>query len=877
MATDGCLSADIRLDEMQKSGMHQAVEKRARTGSSSSDPLARQAAEQRLAENPFFVSESDIALLHPEVVFCLSSREYGLRVHIKYGSKAKKYLEQISGVHYLKSEKSYFFPVGALNPLLAVLRDRKISFAVEEKTGKRLAETAVLRAGLLERPNTGTGQQLRACLLVPYLEQLCDSYGTVGESREVKFCLRGYTTSQLRDCFPQISSYAAKKQCAAGMSERELLQLLYHVQQSTTQVWMTNEVHAYLSSRAPSFGKAIEESAECFDDELLAVAMPALCWACDAENRGGLLVERSVYEKIVERSEGNLFEGISPARFSCQEQSLFLPVRDSKLLEFQSAAESFLASNGYSQPVRSRRFAGLHADLLRRRELLQRQMHFQEMKDNALPEVDPQLAERLFPHQRVAVSWLLENPRAFLGDDMGLGKTLSVLAGFKTLHSQGALDFLLVVCPNSLARNWQREAETWIAGTKLVRLPATKGKRTTFLHKLEKLEPDWIPGLVVNYETFRLDDVFPVLQSVCRTRRTMLCVDESQRTKNSRSKIFSALTQVAPLCERRVLLSGTPTPKDVSDIWAQILLLDDGTRFGGNYYRWLERVAELGTKWSEFEVKRYRPEAVEETILRVRELLLRRRKEEVVDLPEKIFSVRDVVLHGDQKKRYEEVRKDLLLRITTATGETYIREIDNILEEFLRAVQVSSNPRLVDENWKGEPAKFLELDEIVDEIVREQEGKLVVWTNYRRNVAELVERYAELGAAGFSGETPTAERERLIQEFQSDKRSSIRILVAIPAAGGVGITLTRAQTAVYLDKTWNAEHWLQSVDRIHRIGQTGTVNIISLHGCLVDDIIYKNLKKKQRMQARLLGDGRHVDEPLHPSRQELLGAVERRE
>jgi SNF2 family DNA or RNA helicase len=208
------------------------------------------------------------------------------------------------------------------------------------------------------------------------------------------------------------------------------------------------------------------------------------------------------------------------------------------------------------------------------------------------------------------------------------------------------------------------------------------------------------------------------------------------------------------------------------------------------------------------------------------------------------------------------------------SGEQFVREITNILEEYLRAVQVSSNPRLIDPQWKGEPAKFLELDEIVREIVHEQGQKIVVWTNYLGNVAELCERYKTYGTAPFSGEVSAAEREKTVRAFQES--DTPRILVAVPAAGGVGITLTAAQTAVYVDKTWNAEHWMQSVDRIHRIGQRGTVNVISLLGCKVDEIIHWNLRRKEQGQARVLGDYEAPGEALRGriTREELLEALE---
>ena len=193
-----------------------------------------------------------------------------------------------------------------------------------------------------------------------------------------------------------------------------------------------------------------------------------------------------------------------------------------------------------------------------------------------------------------------------------------------------------------------------------------------------------------------------------------------------------------------------------------------------------------------------------------------------------------------------------------------------MLEEFLRAVQVASNPRLIDPNFKSEPAKFLELDQIVSDVVDQNDRKLVIWTNYLKNVYELIERYSKFGALPLSGKVSGDERAETIEKFQ-DLASEQKILIAVPGAGGVGITLTAAQTAVYLDKTWNGEHWMQSVDRLHRIGQTGTVQVISLHASKVDEAISWSLYHKQKRQAKLLGD--LPIEELRPSREELLRAL----
>jgi SNF2 family DNA or RNA helicase len=158
--------------------------------------------------------------------------------------------------------------------------------------------------------------------------------------------------------------------------------------------------------------------------------------------------------------------------------------------------------------------------------------------------------------------------------------------------------------------------------------------------------------------------------------------------------------------------------------------------------------------------------------------------------------------------------------------------------------------------------------------VHEQGQKIVVWSNYLVNIRELCERYKVYGAAPFSGEVSADERERTVRAFQEG--DELKVLVAVPAAGGVGITLTAAQTAVYIDKTWNAEHWMQSVDRIHRIGQRGTVNIISLLGSKVDEIIHWNLRRKEQGQAKVLGDYQTPSEQSHLglTREELLAALD---
>lgn len=809
--------------------------------------------------SPFFVPEDVVTRIEPDIVFRLSRDGNALRSFPKYRSKAARLLRTVAGVHYIKAERCFFFPTEAIAAFLETLREENISFAVTETTGMRLKESAQLRLEILSGVKLGTAAELRHALLGPYLR-------LVENSERKIFALDVFTTDQLRACFPTTKAYQAKRRIARGFDTRILSDVMFNASLDGLKLWLTQEVKEQLDSIESHFLQEIENLNANFEDSLVGIACPRYCWIYQQNKQHGLLIEEATSNKLKQHSD--CLKDASFSAYPLHPTHLLFNVADSRLLGFfEKTQRSIEEMFSEIAPV-SENFQ-LHLDKLTKRKfLLDRQARFHQLQDEAIELQNRELERRLYPHQRVAAKWLSTTAVGFLGDDMGLGKTLSVLVSFEKLRALRKANFLLVVCPNSLVENWRREVNQWLPKLKLQAFPQNKRDRLSCLKNGHLPKSD---GLIINYEALRLKYVFPELKKLLKNLDVMLCVDESQRIKNPNSKTFAALQELAPICSRRVLLSGTPTPKDISDIWAQMMILDQGMRFGRDYYKWLETVAELGTTWSRVAIKKFFPEAVRETTARVHEVLLRRKKEDVLNLPEKTFSVRDIPLTGEQLRRFEEIRKELLIRITSTDGSVFYKEITNILEEYLRAVQVASNPKLVDENWSGEPAKFLELDAIVDEVVSENNQKVVIWTNYLGNVSDLCARYENLGTSGFTGRLSREERQASLEEFQ-DKESKLRVLIAIPAAGGVGITLTAAQTAVYLDKTWNAEHWLQSIDRLHRIGQSGTVNIISLNSTKVDALISASLRKKERLQAELLGDESSIGDTF-PSREELLVAV----
>lgn len=805
----------------------------------------RKQAIESYKNNPLSVPGHYTRFLDLDVLFHLSKDQTHIRASAGLRSKAGVYLLKSKSCLLQKKQSSFVVVTEKFPKLITELRDKKFRLAVEEQLSSRLKESAELRKKILNNKTKAKFEDLTKALLVPVVEY---------DYERSVFLVKSDVDPYLIYLFPDEKTYTAAKKCSLNMNIKDLLRILSKKSQLNFPIYLTANVYSELARQGFSQdGKSVQKKISVISESGSAN------WICLEDGRAGLLLDSSAKSaNLIETSQVQQIEG----------KTFFIEPLFRLLAFYKKYKAKFKAAE-------SPEFKDLISELENRQVQIEENQKFKKTKNLKLPAEffsSPDLSKKLFAHQKIAVSWLKDREYSFLGDDMGLGKTLSVLACIDLLLKDKQIEFSLIVCPNSLTRNWINESTNFLPDRKFVLLPDGQKERARLFRQLES-EIVTCDALVVNYEKLRAADIQQGLSSFIKNKKSLLCFDESQKVKNPKSVTFQSLRKISSLFSRRIALSGTPAPRDITDIWAQVTLLDQGQRFGNSYYKWLNQIAELGTKYSDYAVKRFKPFAVEETVSRVHEILLRRRKEEVLDLPEKTFSTRFCQMEGEQYKRYQQLCKELLVKLKSAAGKDMLRIIDNILEEYLRAVQIASNPRLLDPDFKGVPTKFRELDDIISEIVIERREKIVIWTNYLTNISELAERYKDLGSAAFSGLVSARDRNKIVNNFQTDPK--LKILLAVPAAGGVGITLTAAQTAVYLDKTWNAEHWLQSVDRIHRIGQTGTVNIISLNACKVDELIEKNLAKKSRIQSKLLGDNdTDRDDQLYPDYQELVDALD---
>ena len=238
---------------------------------------------------------------------------------------------------------------------------------------------------------------------------------------------------------------------------------------------------------------------------------------------------------------------------------------------------------------------------------------------------------------------------------------------------------------------------------------------------------------------------------------------------------------------------------------------------------------------------------------RLKPYLLRRTKEQCLDLPPKTFVDLVVPLPMWQRKLYEAMRDGLLRQVAAMDRKAFAAYAPTALTKLLRLSQLASNPALVFPNEVRRPGKLAEMDRVLDELVSANGRKVILWSYYVDTITALAKRYRHFKAVTLFGGTPPPERQGTVRAFQEDP--SVRLLIGNPAVAGTGFTLTAATYAIYETLTWRYDLYAQSQDRNHRIGQHAPVTYLRLIAeDTIDQVIAESLARKTSMARRIVGD-----------------------
>jgi SNF2 family DNA or RNA helicase len=424
-------------------------------------------------------------------------------------------------------------------------------------------------------------------------------------------------------------------------------------------------------------------------------------------------------------------------------------------------------------------------------------------------------------------------------DEQGAGKTVTLIFAFDVLVERDEVDFALIVAPKSMVPEWPRDFLRF--KDDLYKVEVMSGTR-----KQKRIAiGSGADVLVTNFETAA--SMEEELRALLRSYqgRAMLVVDESFYIKNLDTKRTQALRRLREWCGRAFVLCGTPAPNAPQDLIQQFNIVDFGITFDG------------------VNIPDDRAEGlpIVQQSIEKRGLFIRHLKTDVLpDLPVKSFNRVFVPLQPEQKRVYAAALRNLILDLRSTDDETFQRKLTSFLARRNALIQICSNPASVVQGYTEIPAKLHALDSILEEFIIRKGEKVILWSFYTASLSAIFTRYSHFNPVRYDGTiSDVTERREAVRKFQEDDETML--FVANPAAAGAGLTLHRARLAIYESMSNQAAHYLQSLDRIHRRGQTRDVEYLIL---LCDNTVeieeYERLTRKERAAQALLRD--QVEEPI---------------
>ena len=462
-----------------------------------------------------------------------------------------------------------------------------------------------------------------------------------------------------------------------------------------------------------------------------------------------------------------------------------------------------------------------------------------------------------FVHQQAYLERFWEYPVAALFADMGTGKSFMLINNVAMLYDKGKINGFLIVAPKGVYRNWfNTEIPKHLPDHVVYRMaiwnPSPRKAEQQAMDELFTVTED-LKILVMNVEAFSTAKGTAFAKRFLFVHDAMMIIDESTTIKTPGSARSKNTEKVGRGARFRRIATGSPVTKSPMDLYQQCAFLSDGCLNISSYYAFQARYAVVVERQlashSFKQIVGYR--RLDELKEKLDRFSFRVKKEECLDLPDKLYVKREVDLTDEQVKAYNDMKAVAMALIDGGMVSTV-----NALTQLMRLHQiVCGHVKLDDGTIKELPNK--RIDELMA-IVEETDGKMIIWANYRHDIEAiklaLQKEYGMNSVATYFGDTEAEERQRIVNRFQ-DMNDELRFFVGNPSTGGYGLTLTAAATMVYYSNSFDLEKRLQSEDRAHRIGQTKNVTYIDLIAPgTVDEKIVKALRNKIDIATQVLGE-----------------------
>ena len=465
-----------------------------------------------------------------------------------------------------------------------------------------------------------------------------------------------------------------------------------------------------------------------------------------------------------------------------------------------------------------------------------------------------------YSHQLKALekSWAEDTYALFM--EMGTGKSKVLVDNIAMLYDRGAIKGALVVAPKGVYKNWDSiefpvHMPEHIEYTKVLWEPTSTKKKQAELDTLFA-DDDKLKVLIMNVEAFSTSKGLDFARSFLNifVGRALIGIDESTTIKNPTAKRTKNILKIGDLAKYRRILTGSPVTKSPLDLFSQCEFLDPYHLGHASYYSFRARYANMvkrnfGGRQVQLVVSYRRLDELADILDKFSYRVL---KEDCLDLPEKVFTKRLVELTPEQDKAYKQMKQMALAMLDNGEVMTTV----NVMTQLMRLHQITCGHFKADDGTTT-ALKNNRMDALL-QLLEETDGKVIIWANYREDikniVAALKKAYGDASTVEYHGGVDSTLRQEHIAQFQQ-KNGPTRYFVGNAQTGGYGITLTAANTVIYYSNSYDLEKRLQSEDRAHRIGQTGSVTYVDLIAeNTVDDKIVKSLRNKINIANEIMGE-----------------------
>ena len=438
--------------------------------------------------------------------------------------------------------------------------------------------------------------------------------------------------------------------------------------------------------------------------------------------------------------------------------------------------------------------------------------------------VDENLVKvKLYPHQRVGIKFSQCFEKMAVFDDMGLGKSLIALYMAVWRKSQGKIKKCIILAPKSCKETvWMRQIAQFSREKSLV-VNGTPKKRDQIYRQFK--EDPQILFLIFGFETFRADFTKLKEMEILNSGKNgveMAIFDEVQKLKNRKAKISRVVKNLQ--VPYAIGLTGTPIYNRIEDLYGVLDPLAPGL-LGSNFRHFSERYLEKGGR-NNRQVIAYKN--LPELKAKVESVSIRRNKEEVSNLPERVYETRILQMTDPaQRKAYETMRKELYAWIRDMDDNEIRIKANELFTKNIRLSQITSgflsSPELKQPVW-FHSSKVKEIDDIVGDYV---DSQIVIFSRWIACIDFLYQRYREKYEAVFlSGRVKDEDRTKVIDAFQSGKA---KVCICQVQTGSLGIDLSAAKIGIFMGKAFLSPGTLaQSESRIHRRGLKEACEMLSL-------------------------------------------------